>query len=454
MEAIRPHVERVLRGQPVDFEAKVPYQQAGPRYVRVAYRPDRDEHGGVVGWFASITDITERKRIEEALQEADRHKDEFLATLAHELRNPLAPIRNAMQVLHLKVPATPELQWAMDVINRQMQHMTRLIDDLLDVSRISRGKIELKLERVALATIIQGAVETSRPLIEQQGQELTVSLPPAAVVVHADLTRLTQVISNLLNNAAKYSEKGGRIHLAAEREGSDVVVSVKDTGIGIPADQLPRIFEMFTQVDRSLEKAHGGLGIGLTLVKQLVEKHGGRVEARSEGPGKGSEFLVRLPVVLEAAQPQETGQHDEPAPNSSFRVLIVDDNRDGADSLAMMLRLIGNDTRTAYDGQEGVDVADEYRPDLLLLDIGLPKLNGYEACRRIRQQPWGKRIVLIAVTGWGQDEDRRRSHEAGFDHHMVKPVDPQVLMKLLAGLQATTAKRPPGLATFVPGPVD
>jgi CheY-like chemotaxis protein/anti-sigma regulatory factor (Ser/Thr protein kinase) len=268
------------------------------------------------------------------------------------------------------------------------------------------------------------------------GHELTVKLPPQPIIVEADLTRLAQVFLNLLTNAAKYSERGGHIRLTAERQGSDVVVSVKDTGIGIPADQLPRIFRMFTQVEQSVEKSQGGLGIGLTLVKRLVEMHGGSIEARSDGPGRGSEFVVRLPVVVEASGPQVSDQPGETAvPKSSLRILIVDDNRDGADSLSMMLRIMGNDPRTAYDGEEGVAVARDFRPEVVLLDIGLPRLDGYEACRRIREEAWGKGVVLIAVTGWGQEEDRRRSHEAGFDHHLVKPVDPQELMKLLAGLQ-------------------
>jgi CheY-like chemotaxis protein len=259
-----------------------------------------------------------------------------------------------------------------------------------------------------------------------------VSQPSHPVVVDADVTRLAQVFMNLLNNAAKYSEPGGHIWLTVESDGSDVVVSVKDTGIGIDADYLPRIFEMFTQVDRSLEKSQGGLGIGLTLVGRLVEMHGGKVEAKSEGPGRGSEFVVRLPVVVGASALPPVEQAEPKAQKSAFRILIVDDNVDGADSLAVMLNILGNDTRTAYDGQTGVQEAERFRPDVALFDIGLPKLNGYEACQRIRKQPWGKGVVLIAVTGWGQEDDRRRSQEAGFDYHMVKPVDPQALMKLLA----------------------
>jgi CheY-like chemotaxis protein len=321
-------------------------------------------------------------------------------------------------------------------MERQLGQMVRLVDDLLDVSRISQGKLTLHREQVPLVAVVGSAMETSCPLIDHLGHELTVTLPEQPVLVDADPTRLAQVFSNLLNNSAKYMDRGGHIRLTAERQGGDVVVSVKDTGIGIAADQLPSLFQMFSQVESSLERSQGGLGIGLTLVKRLVEMHGGRIEARSEGPGRGAEFVVRLPVVVAAPGRQAAGGTDEPAaPKSSLRILIVDDNRDAADSLVMLLRIMGNDTRTAYDGQEGVDVAGEFRPDVMLLDIGLPKLNGYEAGRRIREQSWGKGVFLIAVTGWGQDEDRRRSHEAGFDHHLVKPVDPQDLMKLLAGFQ-------------------
>jgi CheY-like chemotaxis protein len=319
------------------------------------------------------------------------------------------------------------------MMERQLTQLVRLVDDLLDVSRISRGKLELRRECVELAAVVQSAVETSRPLIELMGHELKVTLPQRPIMVDADLTRLAQVFMNLLNNAAKYTERGGCIRLTAERQGSEVVVSVKDTGIGIAAEQLPHIFGLFAQVDHSMEKSQGGLGIGLTLVQRLVEMHGGSVEVRSEGLGEGAEFVVRLPVVMEEVQPERQDGNDRPVtPKLSRRILIVDDNRDGADSLAAMLRLLGNDTRTAYDGLEGVRVAGEYRPDVVLLDIGLPRLNGCEACRRIREQLWGKKIVLIAVTGWGQEDDRRRSQEAGFDHHLVKPLDPDELGKLLA----------------------
>jgi PAS domain S-box-containing protein len=398
--------------------------------------------GRVVAFATVSQDVTERRKLEDDLRKlaadlsaADRRKDEFLATLAHELRNSLAPVRNALQIIRLS-PERAAREQARTLTERQLGQMVRLVDDLLDVSRISQGKLELRREQVPLAAVLGSAVETSRPLIDHLGHQLTVTLTDQPTLVDADPTRLAQVFANLLNNSAKYMDRDGHIRLTAERQGSDVLVSVRDTGIGIAAEQLPRIFQMYSQVDSALERSQGELGIGLTLVKRLVEMHGGRIEARSEGPGKGSEFVVRLPVVVAAAGPQSSGGTEEPAaPQSSLRILIVDDNRDAADSLVMLLRLMGNDTRTAYDGQEGVDVAGAFRPDVMLLDIGLPKLNGYEACRRIRGQPWGKKVVLIAVTGWGQEEDRRRSHEAGFDQHMVKPVDPQELMKLLAGFQ-------------------
>jgi signal transduction histidine kinase len=388
------------------------------------------------------SDTTDRKHMEDelrqlaaSLSEADRRKDEFLATLAHELRNPLAPIRNALEVMRLGGHKAGGVEKARGMIERQVEQMVRLVDDLMDVSRISQGKFELRKEPVPLTTAVESAVETCRPLIEQMGQELTVALPTDPLVLDADATRLAQVFMNLLNNAAKYSDRGSRISLTAERLGAEVVVRVRDAGIGIPADKLTSIFELFSQLDRSLEKSQGGLGIGLNIVKRLVEMHGGTIDARSDGPGRGSEFAVRLPVAADAAPPLPTAERDGPAaPDSPLRVLIVDDNADGADSLAIILRIVGNDTRTAYDGQEGVELAEAFRPDVVLFDIGMPKLNGYEACRRVRERPWASSVVLIAVTGWGQEEDRQRSRDAGFDHHMVKPVDPNALMKLLAEL--------------------
>jgi signal transduction histidine kinase len=371
-----------------------------------------------------------------SLQEADRRKDVFLATLGHELRNPLAPMRNAVEVLRLKGPPVPELEWARGVIDRQVKQMANLIDDLLDISRIALNKLRLQKERLLLETVVQGAVETSRPVIEQHGHELNVSVPPEPIVVDADLTRLAQVFSNLLNNAAKYSDPGGRIWLSIVREGSDAVVSVKDCGIGIPADKLPNIFEMYSQVETAVERSEGGLGIGLALVKQLVTMHGGSIEARSNGLGHGSEFIVRLPIDLTAQlKRQGNTDPDKSVTASGLRILVVDDNRDTADSLSMLLRFMGNEPQTAYDGIEAVAAAGEFRPDVVLLDIGLPKLNGYGEAQRIREQPWGKHIVLTALTGWGQEDDRKRSKDAGFDNHIVKPVELPALMNLLAGLQ-------------------
>ena len=386
-------------------------------------------------------DITKRKKAEEALRESDRRKTEFLATLAHELRNPLAPIRNAAQVLHMKGAVTSELQWAKDVIDRQILSMTRLIDDLMDVSRISRDKIELRRERLELAEVIRDAVESSRPLIEQLGHKLTVRLPPQPILLIADLTRLAQVFLNLLTNAAKFSDKGSRIDLTAERQGSDVVVAVKDNGIGIPAANLASIFEMFSQVEGTTSRSYGGMGIGLYLVKRLVEMHDGHVEVKSDGPNKGSEFLVRLPIVLEQAPAQKTCDEDADfaMPTSKLRILVVDDNRDAASSLTTLLAYTGCTVCMAHDGENAVEMAGRYRPDVVLLDIGLPKLNGYDTARAIRQEPWGQNMVLIAVTGWGNDEDRRKSGEAGFDRHLVKPVDPQSLMRLLSELHSVKA---------------
>ena len=382
-----------------------------------------------------VTMAYERLRLLNELKEADRRKDEFLATLAHELRNPLAPVRNAVQVLRLRGPDEPELRWGWDVIDRQVEHLTRLIDDLLDISRITRNKLELRKQRVELAEVIRGAVESSRPVIEQRGQALEVLLPPGPIHLNGDLVRLTQVFLNLLNNAAKFTEPGGRIWLSAERQAGDVLVRVKDSGVGIAAEKLPRLFDIFFQVDKTREQSQGGLGIGLSLVRRLVELHGGRVEAHSEGVGKGSEFIVRLPALVEQpSQAQDPSDNGKPK-LAARRILVVDDNRDSADSLAMLLRLIGNEVHAAYDGMQGVEAAEQFRPEVVLLDIGMPRLNGEDACRRIRAEPWGQEMMLIALTGWGQEGDRRRFKEAGFDHHMTKPVEPAVLLKLLAERQ-------------------
>jgi PAS domain S-box-containing protein len=406
----------------------------GTRVTVLAHaNPIRDDSGAVLGAVNVLVDITDRKRAEEALQDANRTKDEFLATLAHELRNPLAPICNAVYVLHLIGSQVPEVQWALGVLDRQSRQMARLIDDLMDVARITDGRLELHRERVEVAEVVRAAVETSRPVIEAHGHDLTLSLPGQPIHLNGDLMRLAQVVANVLNNAAKYTDRGGRIVLTVERRGSDAVIAVKDNGIGIPAELLPRIFSMFTQADRSGERSRGGLGIGLALVQRLVEMHGGSITARSDGPGRGSEFTIRLPALVEppgADRPIHVGTPAEPP--VGLRVLVVDDNWDAAASLGVVLRRAGHNTRTAHDGLQALTAAEQFRPDVVLLDIGLPKLNGYEVAQRIREQPWGSRTALIATTGWGQTADRTKSQESGFDHHLVKPIDPGTLLRLVA----------------------
>lgn len=393
-----------------------------------------------------IRDITVHRQLEaelrqgkRELEQAQRHKDEFLATLAHELRNPLAPIRNAVECLGMAGLTPSDLKAARDVIARQVSQMVRLVDDLLDVSRISRNRLELRKERVELAAVVQSALESSRSLIRECRHELTVSLPPLPVYIDADPTRLGQVILNLLNNAAKYTERGGHVRLTAERQGDDLVVSVRDNGVGIPPEMLPHVFDLFTQVERSLERSQGGLGIGLTLVQRLVEMHGGSVEARSGGHGTGSEFVVRLPIVVASPpQPITPEAAAEPAdPAAARRILVVDDNVDSARTLARLLKMMGHETHTAHDGGEAVEAAEEHRPEVILLDIGLPVLNGYDVARMIRERPWGEEVVIVALTGWGQERDRLRSKEAGIDHHLVKPVDPDALEKILSELRTT-----------------
>ena len=376
-------------------------------------------------------------RLYRDIQEDDRRKNEFLAMLAHELRNPLAPIRNAVEILRRVGREGGDLGWANDVIARQVEQMVRMVDDLLDVSRITGGKIQLRMERVDAASIISQAVETSRPLIESRRHSLRVDLPPEPIWVEADRARLAQVLSNVLNNAAKYTGDGGRIDLTAAREGGDAIFRVRDTGIGIPPSMLSRIFDLFTQVDRSLDRSEGGLGIGLTLSRRLMEMHGGAVEARSEGPGRGSEFLLRLPAVhgpesrSEPAAGSNGASADAAEPSRRSRVLIVDDNVDSARSLARLLRLSGHEVETAGDGPGALDQIVTLNPNVVLLDIGLPGMDGFEVARRIRSLPESGNMVLVALTGYGRQEDRNRSRESGFDHHLVKPVELDVLFSLL-----------------------
>jgi signal transduction histidine kinase len=394
--------------------------------VRSALRARRRQH--------QIRDyLGESDRIAAALRDADKRKDEFLAILAHELRNPLAPLRNGLEALRLKPHDREAGAWARALMERQVAQMVRLIDDLLDLSRVSRGRIELKKERSDVASLIHGALEVCGPVVSAGGHRLTLDLPREPLPISCDPTRLVQVICNLISNAAKYTPAGGTIGVSARRSDGQIEIAVRDSGIGIPPDMLHKVFEMFTQVAGSLERSQGGLGIGLTLVKRLVELHGGTVEARSEGAGKGSEFIVRMPEQA-AAAPVRVAVLPEarPAAAARRRILVADDNRDAADSLAFMLRLGGHDVRIAYDGEEALDLAESFRPALALIDIGMPRMNGYETARRLRAKPYGADLLLIALTGWGQPDDRNRSLAAGFDQHVVKPVDPSQLERLLA----------------------
>lgn len=397
---------------------------------------------GKIALQVVLRDITQRKAAEQALQDAAQRKDEFLAMLAHELRNPLAPIRNAVQILRRLGPAGAQLQWARDVIDRQVGHLARLVDDLLDVSRLLRGKITLRKESLDLATVIQHAVESSRPLIEARRHTLTVSLPPQPLQLEGDLTRLAQVFSNLLNNAAKYTEEGGRIELVVEADDKEARIRVRDTGVGIPTTLLPQVFDLFTQAERTLDRTQGGLGIGLTIVKNLVELHGGSVEAYSEGPGRGSEFRVRLPLsgALPNSQMAPVAA-SAPATAQKLRILVVDDNVDVAESVAVLLGLEGHQTRTAYTGAAALALAAAFQPQVVLLDLGLPGMDGYEVARRLRAEPATAKARIIALTGYGQPADRERTRLNGFDQHLVKPVEPELLYQAVTESGQPTSDR-------------
>jgi PAS domain S-box-containing protein len=406
-----------------------------PFWANVVITSLYDREGRLRG-FAKVTrDLTDRKRIE-ALEHAERQMNEFLAMLGHELRNPLAPIRNAVAMMQTRELSESNLRWASDVIDRQVTHLARLVDDLLDVSRITSGKITLRKEPLALTPLVAATAEASRPLIEERKHAFETALPAEPLLVAGDPTRLSQILLNLLNNAAKYTPEGGHIRLAVEtgEGGREAVIRVQDTGIGIPVDLLPKVFDLFAQGERALDRTEGGLGIGLTLVRQLVQMHGGSVEVHSAGPGRGSEFIVRLPLL--AVQPSADApsvQNQENASRSgSRRVLVVDDNRDAVESMALLLEVWGHEVRTAYDGPAALALAAEYRPDVVLLDIGLPGMNGYEVAQRLRELPGLEKALLVAVTGYGQESDRQRARKAGFDRHLVKPVDPGALQNLLA----------------------
>jgi PAS domain S-box-containing protein len=437
----REIMAKLRRGERVEHFETLRATKSGRRVaISLTVSPIRDAMGVPIGASKVARDITDRVRTEEALREVNRRKDEFLPLLAHELRSPLAPLRNGIEILRLAGGDARIIEQTRAMMERQLGHMVRLVDDLLDVSRISRNKMELRRSTVLFSDVVSTAVETARPAITAAGHELTVELPREPVRLDADLTRLAQVFANLLNNSAKYTPHGGRIHLSAERRGGELVVEVRDTGIGIPAEALPRIFEMFSQVDRSVERSSGGLGIGLALVRGLVEMHGGTVTAGSQGANQGSTFTVRLPAILSATgrdgMPASEASEASPLPARPVgRVLVVDDNRDSALSMSEMLRLMGYETRTVHDGLAALDAAERFRPEIVLMDVGMPLLNGYDATRRLREKPWGREITIVALTGWGQEIDKVNSRQAGCDAHLVKPIQIDVLETLLAQLR-------------------
>lgn len=434
---IGPYVQRALSGQRVDFSLPLQHADQGLRYMQTTYVPQVNAATGAVeGFVASLSDITERRELEQQLREADQRKDEFLATLAHELRNPLAPIRSAVDYIRLTGAAEPGLQRAQQIVERQTVLLARLVDDLLDLSRLNRGRIESRREPVNVRLALDDALEGSRLLIDSASQTLTVDVPETPLAVYGDLTRLSQVFSNLLNNAAKYTPPGGQIALSAELRDDQVVVRIADSGVGFAPEAVERIFEMFVQGTASAEQPQSGLGIGLTLARQLVELHGGRIAAASPGPGCGSTFTVHLPALQLDTRPMEPDSRTEdptaPAPaHGARRVLVCDDNEDAAMVLGMLLRTLGHEVHTVHDGLAAVEQAAEFHPQVIILDIGMPRLDGYEAARRIRALPGGHDLRLIALTGWGQDKDKLRAREAGFDEHLTKPVDAELLQRLV-----------------------
>jgi PAS domain S-box-containing protein len=437
-QAVRSALDACLAGGTSEIEHRYRHPTRGMRWLHI--KAGTALHAGRTCVVGIGLDVTERKRAEEALREVNQRKDEFLAMLAHELRNPLAPIRNAAQILRVYGKSNDQLDWARSVIERQARHLTRLVDDLLDVSRIVRGQIALERTNLDVNDIVQSAVETSLPLVRERGHRLKVTTPALPIHVEGDLTRLAQVIANLLNNAAKYTNEGGEIHVTAAQEGNRAVVRVRDSGVGIPQALLPHVFDLFTQGERTLDRSQGGLGIGLTLVKRIVDLHGGEVEAASAGPGQGSTFTVRLPAIelsegLAAVEPHAA----EAAQPGHLRILVVDDNVDAAESIAMLLSLDGHEVRSVHDAHGALEAASAFRPDVVLLDIGLPGMDGYEVARRLRSKNEVQGMRLVAVTGYGQQEDRDRTRDAGFDQHLVKPVEPDALNAVLGSVQAAKA---------------
>jgi PAS domain S-box-containing protein len=395
--------------------------------------PIRDRNGNICGAVMVFHDVTKRRRAEQALRDTDRRKDEFLATLAHELRNPLAPIRQAARILRAETATDAQKRWCQDVIDRQVQHMALLIDDLLDIARVSRGTLELRIETTELAAVIEAAIETARPIIDAKRHKLSVEIPQQAVQFAADPLRVAQVLSNLLTNAAKYTDPQGQIRLRAFDDGEAITISVADSGIGIPRGEIESVFAMFSQVKASQDRSDGGLGIGLALARGLVELHGGTIRATSAGLGEGSEFVVRLPhrVLSAVALPETATAAATPARRR--RILIADDNQDAADSLAVLLQMEGHDVTVVRDGREALTTINAVLPEIALLDIGMPELDGYEVARQVRQNTLGRAVTLIAVTGWGQDQDKARALGAGFNHHLTKPIEPTQLLDLIRG---------------------
>jgi PAS domain S-box-containing protein len=423
----------VMQAPHANFSGERRFERRGgePMWAKLSITATPQSGEAAMRAVAVIEDVTERRQAEHDLREADRRKDEFIATLAHELRNPLAPIRNSLHIVRMAGSQEPAIQRVAAMMERQVRHMVRMVDDLLEVSRISRGKIELRRERVSLAAVLRSAVDTSRPLIEAGGHDLRLDLPDESVAVDGDPVRLAQVFANLLNNSAKYTSMGGRIEVSVSLAEGAARICVKDNGEGIPPEMLDKVFHMFTQVDAG-SRAQGGLGIGLTLARTLVHLHGGTIDARSEGRGAGCEFLIRLPLAPEASTRPAAPAAPREANGKLRRVLVVDDNHDAADSLGMLLQFLGAETMTVHDGRSCLDAVQTFRPAVVLLDVGMPGMSGLEVARRLREDPGLRETTLVALTGWGQRDDRRRTREAGFDYHLVKPADLATLQSILA----------------------
>lgn len=426
-----------------DYDIEFRLQDVTGRWLSMEGRGHAtySEVGVAISIFGVFTDISERKTAEKQLRDlnqqlslADRRKDEFLATLGHELRNPLAPMRNVVEIMRLKETDDPFLSWSRDMIERHVSHMSHLVNDLMEVSRISQGRMELRKQQINFVELMQSAIESSHALMQTSKHTFTVKKPETPIMIEADPTRIIQIISNLLINAAKYTPDGGNICLSVFQEGNEAVLSVLDSGIGIPNEQLYNVFNMFSQLTPALERSQGGLGIGLALVHGLVKLHGGTIVANSEGDGKGSEFIVRLPIANSPVKMAPITEKSIPLLVISQRILVIEDNVDAAESLALLLEFSGHTTRSAHNGITGIQIAEEFNPDVILLDIGLPDINGYQVAQQIRQKSWGKNIFLIAATGWGQDKDRELAKDAGFDKHLTKPINYQQLNSLLQKL--------------------